>query len=47
MERAEGLVEALFVLMMLGDDRAVDATYVAGKARWRRDGPAAAALPPC
>jgi guanine deaminase len=31
MERAEGLVEQLFVLMMLGDDRAVEATYVAGK----------------
>jgi guanine deaminase len=36
MERAEGLVDELFVLMMLGDDRAVEATYVAGEARWRR-----------
>ena len=38
MTHAEGLVEALFVLMMLGDDRAVAATYVMGEARWRRDG---------
>ena len=38
MAHAEGLVEALFVLMMLGDDRAVAATYVMGEARWRRDG---------
>lgn len=37
MARADGLVEALFVLMMLGDDRAVEATYVAGVPRWRRD----------
>ena len=37
MARADGLVEALFVLMMLGDDRAVEVTYVAGEARWRRD----------
>jgi guanine deaminase len=37
MAHAEGLVEALFVLMMLGDDRAVAATYVMGEARWRRD----------
>jgi guanine deaminase len=36
MERAEGLVEELFVLMMLGDDRAVAATYVMGEERWRR-----------
>ncbi len=37
MARADGLVEALFVLMMLGDDRAVEATYVAGVSRWRRE----------
>ena len=37
MARADGLVEALFVLMMLGDDRAVAATYVMGEARWRRE----------
>jgi guanine deaminase len=37
MTHAEDLVEALFVLMMLGDDRAVAATYVMGEARWRRD----------
>jgi guanine deaminase len=36
MERAEGIVEELFVLMMLGDDRAVAATYVNGVPRWRR-----------
>ncbi len=36
MERAQGLVEELFVLMMLGDDRAVAATYVMGEERWRR-----------
>jgi guanine deaminase len=36
MKRAEGLVDELFVLMMLGDDRAVEATFVAGEARWRR-----------
>ena len=34
---ADSLVDALFVLMMLGDDRAVEATYVAGRARWVRD----------
>jgi guanine deaminase len=38
MSHADGLIEALFVLMMLGDDRAVAATYVMGEARWRRDG---------
>ena len=38
MAHAEGLVEALFVLMMLGDDRSVAATYVMGEARWRRGG---------
>ena len=37
MARADGLVEALFVLMMLGDDRAVEATYVGGVSRWRRE----------
>jgi guanine deaminase len=36
MATAEGLVEELFVLMMLGDDRAVAATYVMGEPRWRR-----------
>jgi guanine deaminase len=34
------LAERLFVLMMLGDDRAVAATHVMGEAAWRRgDGP--------
>ena len=37
MQHCEGLVEELFVLMMLGDDRAVAATYVMGEPRWRRD----------
>jgi len=37
MARAQGLVDELFVLMMLGDDRAVAATYVMGVERWRRD----------
>ena len=37
MAHAEDLVETLLVLMMLGDDRAVAATYVKGEARWRRD----------
>ncbi len=30
MQRAESLAEELFVLMTMGDDRAVNATYVAG-----------------
>lgn len=33
----DSLDERLFVLMMLGDDRAVAATYVLGEARYRRD----------
>ena len=37
MVHADSLVDALFVLMMLGDDRAVAATYVSGRARWQRD----------
>ena len=36
MARAQGLVEELFVLMMLGDDRAIAATYVMGEERYRR-----------
>lgn len=36
MARAETLEERLFTLMMLGDDRAVAATYVLGEAAWRR-----------
>ncbi len=38
MERAQGLIEELFLLMMLGDDRAVAATYVMGEERYRRAG---------
>jgi len=34
---AESLEELLFVLMMLGDDRAVRATYVAGERVYERD----------
>jgi guanine deaminase len=36
MRRCEGLTEELFVLMMLGDDRAVAATYVMGVQRHAR-----------
>ena len=35
--RAESIDEALFALFMLGDDRAVRATYVAGRCVHRRD----------
>jgi guanine deaminase len=31
------LEERLFTMMMLGDDRAVAATFVLGEAAWRRD----------
>lgn len=34
--RAESIEERLFALMMLGDDRAVAATYVLGEAAWQR-----------
>ncbi|QEL56927.1 guanine deaminase [Chromobacterium paludis] len=37
MRYARDLSEALFIQMMLGDDRAVAATYVAGKPVYRRD----------
>jgi len=33
---AKSLEERLFALMMLGDDRAVAATYVMGREAWRR-----------
>ena len=36
MRRAEGITETLFALMMLGDDRAVAATYVMGERRYAR-----------
>jgi len=36
-ERAESIEHLLFALMMLGDDRAVAATYVAGKLAHARD----------
>lgn len=35
--RAESIEDRLFALMMLGDDRAVAATYVLGETAWRRD----------
>lgn len=35
--RARSEQDQLFALMMLGDDRAVRATYVAGKMAWQRD----------
>jgi len=37
--RAETLVERLFALMVLGDDRAIYATHVLGRAAWARDHP--------
>jgi guanine deaminase len=36
-ERAESIEDQLFALMMLGDDRAVAATYLAGKLAHARD----------
>ena len=36
MERISGLEEELFLLMTLGDDRSVAATYVAGELAWER-----------
>lgn len=36
MANADGLAERLFILMMLGDDRAVAATHVLGEAAWVR-----------
>ncbi len=38
MQVAKNLEERLFALMMLGDDRAVVATYLMGKEAWRRHG---------
>ena len=37
MDLCRTLAEKLFVLTMLGDDRAVAATYVMGQAAYRRD----------
>ncbi len=37
MRRCESLDEALFVQMMLGDERAIRAVYVAGELAWTRD----------
>ena len=39
MEFAQDIAEALFIQMTLGDDRAVKATYVAGKLSYDRDTP--------
>lgn len=36
-EQANNIEDLLFALMMLGDDRAVRATYVAGECIHRRD----------
>ena len=36
MSRAESLEDVLFALMMLGDDRCVEATYVRGQCKHRR-----------
>ena len=38
-EHADGIEDILFMLMMLGDDRAVRATYVAGACVHQRDIP--------
>lgn len=35
-ERAESISEKLFALMMLGDDRAIEATYIAGNKVWNK-----------
>jgi len=39
--RAAGLAEKLFVMIMLGDDRAVAATHLMGRRAWqgRQSGP--------
>ncbi|ATG72725.1 guanine deaminase [Zobellella denitrificans] len=37
MNNAHNLFEQLFVLMMLGDDRAIAQTYIYGECRYRRD----------
>lgn len=37
MERADSLADELFALMMMGDDRAVVSTYVAGQALYMRE----------
>ena len=37
MQFAEDIHEALFIQMTLGDDRAVQATYVAGELRYSKD----------
>lgn len=39
-EFCKDIVEQLFVLMILGDDRAIKATYVAGEQVYKRDGAA-------
>ncbi len=44
-EGAEGLTEELFVLMMMGDDRSVAATYVAGRKITERADPGRARAP--
>jgi guanine deaminase len=37
MQFAGSFEEALFIQMVLGDDRAVQATYIAGRPVYRRD----------
>ena len=39
MEFAKDMIDALFVQMILGDDRAIKATYIAGELRYDRDLP--------
>ncbi len=37
MQFVEGIEEALFIQVMLGDDRAIQATYIAGQLRYKRE----------
>ncbi len=37
MQHAKDFEEALFVQMTMGDDRAIQATYIAGRLVYRRD----------
>ena len=44
MAHCRDLMDALFVQMTLGDERAVRATYIAGRLAYDRDGSAASSL---
>jgi guanine deaminase len=47
MTEAKDFAEQLFIQMTLGDDRAVQATYVAGRLAYARGGSDGAPTPPC